>query len=68
MQAIHYRAWLDCPLHQPNWTVTVLKRINDNAYILDFSPHIQTSSTFNIADTYEFYPSDEEISASSLPD
>ncbi|KAI0531198.1 hypothetical protein KFK09_000751 [Dendrobium nobile] len=34
--------------------VSISKRINDNAYVVDLPPHIHTSSTFNVADIHAY--------------
>lgn len=40
----------------------ITKRINDNAYVIDLPPNICTSSTFNVADIYTYYPPDNSPS------
>ena len=42
----------------PFW---VLKKINDNVYLLDLPPDLQISPTFNIANIYEYFPPDKAI-------
>ncbi|KAI5334244.1 hypothetical protein L3X38_024377 [Prunus dulcis] len=36
----------------------ILKKINDNAYIVDLPSSTEISSTFNVADLYAFYEDD----------
>ncbi|PKU64118.1 hypothetical protein MA16_Dca008024 [Dendrobium catenatum] len=36
----------------------ILRKINDNAYIIDLPASIQTSSTFNVSDIYRYHPPD----------
>ena len=39
----------------------IKKRINDNAYIIDLSSHLQFNSTFNVADLSPYFSPDDAL-------
>ena len=43
----------------------ITKKINNNAFVVAFSPDMSISSTFNVADLYDYYPLDEPDSGNS---
>ncbi|PKU62464.1 hypothetical protein MA16_Dca022552 [Dendrobium catenatum] len=48
--------------------ISVLKRINANAYVVDLPAEFNTSSTFNIADISAYHPPDEALTSTSTTD
>jgi len=42
----------------------ILKKINDNAYVVDLSKDLAISPTFNVADIFEYFPQEESESNS----
>ena len=36
----------------------IIKKIQDNAYVLDLPPHLQISPTFNVSNLHVYYPPD----------
>lgn len=47
-------------------TYTVLKKISDNAYVIDLQNSMSISRTFNIAKLYEYFPNTEVNSRMSF--
>jgi len=37
----------------------ILKKINDNAYVVDLPKDLAVSSTFNVAEIFEYFPQEE---------
>jgi hypothetical protein len=40
----------------------IIKKINDNAYIVDLLENLAISSTFNVVDIFEYFPPKESNS------
>ena len=43
----------------------VLKKINDNAYVMELPENMAISNTFNVSDIYEYFPKIEDHSGAS---
>ncbi|KAI0499357.1 hypothetical protein KFK09_020260 [Dendrobium nobile] len=43
----------------------ILRRINDNVYVVDLPLDFKTSSTFNVTDIFPYHPPDDTVVASS---
>ncbi len=39
----------------------IVKKINDNVYVVDLPPDMAISPTFNVIDVFKYYPHDEPI-------
>ena len=39
----------------------IIKKINDNAYVVDLPPDMAISSVFNVDNVFEYFPPDEPI-------
>lgn len=45
--------------------VPILKKISDNAFVIDLPPDSQINPTFNISDIYQYFPPDATATSSS---
>ena len=43
----------------------ILRKTNDNAFIIDLPPHFGISRTFNVSDIYEYYADNDLTSRTS---
>ncbi|KAG8655628.1 hypothetical protein MANES_04G055444v8 [Manihot esculenta] len=44
----------------------IIQKINDNAYILDFSNYMKIFKTFDVADLFQYYPTNYNSRSSFL--
>jgi hypothetical protein len=43
----------------------IIKKINDNAYVVDLPENLAISSTFNVANLFEYFPPEKSNSRTS---